>query len=73
MTFIAEFLPLFVRGQAFQLVLAQFFEKRRTEPICTFSLCGKHCFPYLQDHSPWAGDLRCVELSFNELRYNAIH
>jgi hypothetical protein len=52
MTFIAEFLPLFVRGQAFQLVLAQFFEKRQTEPICTFSLCGKHCFPYLQDHGP---------------------
>jgi hypothetical protein len=22
------------------------------------------CFPYLQDHAPRAGDLRCVELSF---------
>jgi hypothetical protein len=67
MTFIAEFLPLFVRGQALQLILAQFFEKRQTEPIFNFSLCGKRCFPYLQDHGPWAVDLRCVELSFNEL------
>jgi len=27
-------------------------------------LRGKNCFPYLQNHGPWAGDLRCVELSF---------
>src|SRR5262245_5988401 len=30
----------------------------------TFSLRGKHRFPYLQDHGPRSGDLRCVELSF---------
>jgi hypothetical protein len=25
----------------------QIFESRQTEPIFNFSLCGKHCFPYL--------------------------
>jgi hypothetical protein len=45
-------------------VLVQIFESRQTEPIFNFSLRGKHCFPYLQDHGPWARDLRCVELSF---------
>src|SRR5262249_25952932 len=34
------------------------------EPIFSFSLRGKYCFPYLQDHGLWADDLRCVELSF---------
>jgi hypothetical protein len=29
-----------------------------------FSLRGKHCFPYLQDHGSWTDDLRCVELPF---------
>jgi hypothetical protein len=45
-------------------VLAQFFERRRTDPIFNFSLRGKYRYPYLQDHGPRAGDLRCVELSF---------
>jgi hypothetical protein len=44
--------------------LAQFFGKRQTEPIFNFSLCDKRCFPYMEDHGPWAGDLRCIELSF---------
>jgi hypothetical protein len=46
------------------VVLVQIFEGRQTEPIFNFSLRGKHRFPYLQDHGPRAGDLRCVELSF---------
>ena len=45
-------------------VLVQIFDRRQTEPIFNFSLRGKHCFPYLQDHDPWADDLRCVELTF---------
>jgi len=45
-------------------VLVQLFERRQTEPIFNFSLRGKRCFSYLQDHGLWAGDLRCVELSF---------
>ena len=37
----------------------------RSLPIpISFSLRGKHCFPYMQDHGPWTGDLRCIELSF---------
>ena len=47
-------------------VLVQIFESRQTEPIFNFSLRGKHCFPYLQDHGSRAGDLRCVELSFSD-------
>src|SRR5215813_14910867 len=46
------------------MVLVQIFDRRQTEPIFNFSLHGKHCFPYLQDHGSWTGDLRCVELSF---------
>jgi hypothetical protein len=34
------------------MVLMQIFESRQTEPIFNFSLRGKHCFPYLQDHGP---------------------
>jgi hypothetical protein len=45
-------------------VLMQFFDRRQTEPTFNFSLRGKHCFPYMQDHGPQAGDFRCVELSF---------
>jgi hypothetical protein len=45
-------------------VPVQFFERRQTGAIFNFSLRGKHCFPYLQDHGPWASDLRYVELSF---------
>jgi hypothetical protein len=40
------------------------FDRRQTEPIFNFSLRGKHCFPYLQDHGLLADDLRCVELPF---------
>jgi hypothetical protein len=38
----------------------------------SFSLCDKHCFPFLQDHGPRAGDLRFVELSFLILFANSI-
>src|SRR5262245_4378399 len=41
-----------------------FFREKADRAYCHFSLRGKHCSPYLQDHGPWAGDLRCVELSF---------
>src|SRR5262245_13716052 len=41
-----------------------FFREKADRAYFNFSLRGKHCFPYLQDHGPWAGDLRCVELSF---------
>jgi hypothetical protein len=51
-------------------VLVQFLERRRTEP--NFSLRGKRCFPYLYDHGPRAGDLRCIELSFFILFANSI-
>jgi|GEM_PF-3763335 len=46
------------------MVLVQFFDRRQSEPIFNFSLRGKHCFPYLQDHGSWTGDLRYVELPF---------
>jgi hypothetical protein len=38
-------------------VLVQIFESRQTESIFNFSLRGKHCFPYLQDHGSWTSDL----------------
>ena len=41
----------------FEKVLVQIFDRRQTEPIFNFSLRGKHCFPYLQDHGSWTGDL----------------
>src|SRR5687767_8852527 len=52
------------RADGTSSVLVQFPERRQTEPILKFSLCGKHRFPYLQDPGAQAGDLRCVELPF---------
>src|SRR5262245_23122921 len=36
------------KGQSYgTMVLVQFFGRRQTEPIFNFSLCDKHCFPYM--------------------------
>ncbi len=34
------------------------FREKADWAYFNFSLRGKHCFPYLQDHGPWTGDLR---------------
>ena len=46
------------------VVLVQFFDRRQTKPLSTSPYAVSTGFMPAGSLSPWAGDLRCVELSF---------